>query len=190
MSWRVERAGPLCRWMFAVYLAAVLGAFAIPSAVENVLRLRYAAIPLAVLTLSLRRWRPLPVALGVLALAISWNVSPIAGSYLKGRGDPAAAGIWAPGDRLPGYAPVASYRVEVVDTTGHWALLLQGPVRSPAAATGRTTSRRTSCSTTNWGVVVTWLRRLRGPLRGADDGAGQSYSATARRRCCGAAIPG
>ena len=71
--------------MFVVYLVACLGSFAIPSAVgENVLRLRYAAIPIAVLTLSLRRWRPLPVALGVLALAITWNVTPISSSTCTG----------------------------------------------------------------------------------------------------------
>ena len=65
--------------MYVVYLVACLGSFAIPSAVgENVLRIRYAAIPIAVLTLSLRRWRPLPVALGVLALAVTWNVTPLA----------------------------------------------------------------------------------------------------------------
>ncbi len=137
MSWRVERAGPLW-WMFAVYLAAVLGAFAIPSAVgENVLRLRYAAIPLAVLTLSLRRWRPLPVALGVLALAISWNVSPIAGSYLKSRGDPAAGrAYWAPAIGFLRTHLSPSYRVEVVDTTGHWAAVYLAEAQIPLARGG------------------------------------------------------
>ena len=137
MSWRVERARPLW-WMFVVYLAAVLGAFAIPSAVgENVLRLRYAAIPLAVLTLSLRRWRPLPVALGVLALAVSWNVSPIAGSYLKGRSDPATArAYWAPAISFLRAHLSPSYRVEVVDTTGHWAAVYLAEAQIPLARGG------------------------------------------------------
>ena len=84
--------------MFVVYLVAVLAAFAIPSAVgENVLRIRYAAIPLAVLTLSLRRWRPLPVALGVLALAVTWNLTPPLFELPPRRSDPAAhRAYWTP----------------------------------------------------------------------------------------------
>jgi hypothetical protein len=137
MAWRVERARPL-RWMFVVYLAACLGAFVIPSAVgENVARLRYAAIPLAVLTLSLRRWRPLPVALGVLALAVSWNVSPIAGSFLKGRGDPASTrAYWAPAIHFLRAHLSPSYRVEVVDTTGHWAAAYLAEAEIPLARGG------------------------------------------------------
>ena len=137
MAWRVERARPL-RWMFVVYLAACLCAFAIPSAVgENVARLRYAAIPLAVLTLSLRRWRPLPVALGVLALAIAWNLSPIAGSFLKGRGDPASTRVyWAPAIGFLHAHLSPSYRVEVVDTTGHWAAVYLAEAEIPLARGG------------------------------------------------------
>jgi hypothetical protein len=137
MAWRVERAG-LLRWMFVVYLAACLGAFVIPSAVgENVLRLRYAAIPLAVLTLSLRRWRPLPVTLGVLALAVAWNVTPIAFSFAKGQGDPASTHTyWAPAIRyLQGHLS-PSYRVEVVDTTGHWGAAYLAEAQIPIARGG------------------------------------------------------
>jgi hypothetical protein len=137
LAWRVERARPL-RWMFVVYLAACLGAFVVPSAVgENVARLRYAAIPLAVLTLSLRRWRPLPVALGVLALAASWNVSPIAGSFLKGQGDPTAKrAYWAPAIAFLHRHLTPSYRVEVVDTTGHWAAVYFAEAHIPLARGG------------------------------------------------------
>jgi hypothetical protein len=137
MAWRVERAGPLY-WMFVVYLVACLGAFVIPSAVgENVARLRYAAIPLAVLTLSLRRWRPLPVALGVFALAVSWNVSPIAGSFLKGRGDPASTrAYWAPAIGFLRTNLSPSYRAEVVDTTGHWAAVYLAEASIPIARGG------------------------------------------------------
>jgi hypothetical protein len=137
LAWRVERARPL-RWMFVVYLAACLGAFLIPSAIgENVARLRYAAIPLAVLTLSLRRWRPLPVALGALALAVSWNVTPIAGSFVKGRGDPASTrAYWAPAIGFLRAHLSPSYRVEVVDTTGHWAAAYLAEARIPLARGG------------------------------------------------------
>jgi hypothetical protein len=137
MAWRVERAGPL-RWMFVVYLVACVGAFVIPSAVgENVARLRYAAIPVAVLLLSLRRWRPLPVALGVFALAVSWNLSPIAGSFLKGRGDPASTrSYWAPAIGFLHTHLTPSYRVEVVDTTGHWAAVYLAEAQIPLARGG------------------------------------------------------
>jgi hypothetical protein len=137
MAWGVERARPL-RWMFVVYLAACLAAFLIPSAIgENVARLRYAAIPLAVLTLSLRRWRPLPVALVVFALAVSWNVSPIAGSFVKGRGDPASKrAYWKPAISFLRAHLSPSYRVEVVDTTGHWAAAYLAEAQIPLARGG------------------------------------------------------
>ena len=50
---------------------------------ENIARLRYAAIPVAVLVLSLRDWRPRVPALVVFGLAISWNVTPLAASYVR-----------------------------------------------------------------------------------------------------------
>ncbi|MFL5921968.1 MAG: hypothetical protein ACJ75Q_06910 [Gaiellaceae bacterium] len=136
-AWRVERAGPLLG-MFVVYLIACLGAFAIPSAVgENVARLRYAAIPLAVLTLSLRRWRPLPVTLTVLALAVAWNLSPVAFSFAKGRGDPASArAYWAPAITFLRAHLTPSYRAEVVDTTGHWAAVYLAEAQIPIARGG------------------------------------------------------
>jgi hypothetical protein len=137
LSWRVEKAGPLW-WMYVVYLFAVLAAFAIPSAVgENVLRIRYAAIPLAVLTLSLRRWRPLPVALGVLALAVTWNVTPVLFGYLHARSDPAThRAYWTPAiGFLRGHLS-PSYRVEVVDTTGHWAAAYLAEAHIPIARGG------------------------------------------------------
>jgi MFS family permease len=137
MAWDVERTGPL-RSMFVVYLVACLAAFAIPSAVgENVARLRYAAIPLAVLTLSLRRWRPLPVTLAVLGLAVSWNISPVLADYLHGRSDPASTRTyWAPAIRYLRGHLTPSYRVEIVDTTGHWGVAYLAEEHIPLARGG------------------------------------------------------
>ena len=137
VTWRVERARSL-RWVFVVYLGACLAAYLIPSALgENVARLRYAAVPLAVLALSLRRWRPLPVCLGVLVLAASWNVSPIAGQYFKGRSDPATkAAYWAPAISFLRAHLAAEYRVEAVDTTGHWAAVYLAEAQIPLARGG------------------------------------------------------
>ena len=57
-AWRAEGARTL-RWIFPVYGVACLTFFFVSSGVgENVARLRYAAIPVSVLVLSLRNWRP------------------------------------------------------------------------------------------------------------------------------------
>ena len=120
-TWRVKKARVL-RFVFLVYLVAVVAAYIVPSQLgENVARLRYAALPLIVLVFSLRNWRPLPVGAAILALAVTWNVSPLIASYLHGQADVTArASTWP--------APIAflrahldpGYRVEAVDTAGHW----------------------------------------------------------------------
>ena len=81
LTWRVERARVL-RFVFAVYLLAIVDArIIVPSAIgENIARLRYAAIPLVVLVFSLRRWRPRALGVAIVALAVAWNVSPLAWS--------------------------------------------------------------------------------------------------------------
>jgi hypothetical protein len=137
VTWRVERARSL-RWVFVVYLVACIAAYLIPSALgENVARLRYAAVPVAVLALSLRRWRPLPVCLGVFLLAASWNVSPIAGQYFKGRSDPATrAAYWSPAITFLRAHLTPAYRVEAVDTTGHWAAVYLAEAEIPLARGG------------------------------------------------------
>ena len=137
LTWRVERARTL-RWTFVVYLIACVVVYLIPSPIgENVARLRYAAIPLTVLALSLRRWRPLPVCLVALGLAVSWNVSPIAGSIVKGSGDPAASrSYWTPAIQYLRSHLTPSYRVEAVDTTGHWAAVYLAEAGIPLARGG------------------------------------------------------
>ena len=118
MTWRVDR---VLRFVFAAYLTALVTVFIVPSAVgENIARLRYAAIPLAVLVLSLRRWRPLPVGVIVLALAFSWNLTPLAWSYVHGRGDATAnAAAWRGAIHYLRANLQTSYRVEAVDTSTH-----------------------------------------------------------------------
>ena len=69
LTWNVE-ASRVLRWVFVVYLVGSVGIFAIPSAVgENVARLRFVSLPVAVLAISLRRWRPLPLVLPALYIA-------------------------------------------------------------------------------------------------------------------------
>jgi hypothetical protein len=123
-TWRVERARTL-RYIFPVYGVACLTFFFISSGVgENIARLRYAAIPVTVLVLSLRDWRPRVPTLIVLGLAISWNVTPLATSYVRAAEDPAAhAAYWQPAIGYLRTHLTPSYRVEAVDTAGHWAAL-------------------------------------------------------------------
>jgi hypothetical protein len=121
LTWGVDGGGVL-RSFFLVYFVGCVGVFAIPSAVgENVARLRFLALPVMVLALSLRRWRPLPIALPILVLALSWNVTPLAFSFVKSQDDPAAArSYWEPAIRYLHSHLNLSYRVEAVDTAGHW----------------------------------------------------------------------
>jgi hypothetical protein len=119
---REERARQLL-WIFIVYLAACLAAFAIPSEVGgNIERLRYAALPIALLVASLRGWRPLRFVLPAVVLAVSWNLTPLAFNFAQAASDPAAAQTyWGPAiGYLKGHL-TPSYRVEAVDTAGHWA---------------------------------------------------------------------
>jgi hypothetical protein len=120
-TWRLESARVL-RYVFIAYAVAVVGTWLIPSGLgENIARLRYLALPLALLVLSLRRWRPLPLALGVLTLALAWNITPLASGWARGEADATShAAVWR--------APIAylrahlrpGYRVEAVDTADHW----------------------------------------------------------------------
>ena len=121
LTWRVERARIL-RSFFGVYAVACLGAYAVPSALgENVARLRFAALPLAVLTLSLRRWRPLPYAFVAFGLALSWNATPLAYSFVRTASDPSEnPAFWRPAIRFLHRDLTPAYRVEAVDTAGHW----------------------------------------------------------------------
>jgi hypothetical protein len=61
------------------------------------------------------------VAVPVLALACSWNVTPLIASYAKARADPSAsARDWQPAVAFLRGHLGPSYRVEAVDTAGHW----------------------------------------------------------------------
>lgn len=122
VTWRVERAR-LLRVLFVVYLAACAIAFAVPSSLgENVSRLRFAAIPLVVLALSLRDWRPRPLAVAALMLVVAWNAAPLARSFARGTADPtSAAEYWQPAIEYLRAHLTPAHRVEVVDTAGHWA---------------------------------------------------------------------
>ena len=134
LTWNVERARSL-RLLFVVYGAACIATYLVPTAIgENIARLRYLAIPIAVLVLSLRSWRPRAVAVLVLGLAISWNVSPLAANFAQATTDPAASPqYWTPAVAYLHKHLTPSYRVEAVDTTGHWPALYLARAGIPLA---------------------------------------------------------
>lgn len=119
--WRVENARVL-QFVFAAYTVAVVAVYLVPSGLgENIARFRYIAVPLALLVVALRRWRPLPVVIGLVVLALAWNASPLAAGLVQNESDVTArASVWQ--------GPLAylhthlrpGYRVEAVDTTEHW----------------------------------------------------------------------
>jgi hypothetical protein len=117
----VAAAKPL-RGLFWIYLVAVLVVYVVPSSVgSNVERIRYLALPLALIAVALRRWRPLWLVVPVIVLAAVWNVTPIVVSFARANTDPEASlAYWQPGiDYLHAHLS-PSYRVEAVDTAEHW----------------------------------------------------------------------
>jgi hypothetical protein len=132
-TWRVERARPLLCF-FVVYLVACIVAFVVPSQVgENIERVRYAALPIAVLALTLRAWRPLWLALPALVLAASWNVTPLAANFAHADDPAASPAYWQPAITYLHAHLGSSYRVEAVDTAGHWAAVYLPEARIPLA---------------------------------------------------------
>src|SRR5207253_1801225 len=122
LTWRIDNARVL-RFFFAAYLGALVTLYFVPSAIgENVARLRYAAVPLIVLVFSLRQWRPRFLGVTIIALAIAWNVSPLAYSLVRNGSDVTAnQQTWAGAiDYLRRHLG-PDYRVEAVATPTHSA---------------------------------------------------------------------
>jgi hypothetical protein len=105
--------------VFVVWLVLVVVSFAFPSQLgENAARLRFMALPLALLVL---RGRPLRLALPLAVLAAAYNVSPLVWSFQKGsdeRGERAA--YWAPAIAYLRAHNTPDFRVNALDTVGHW----------------------------------------------------------------------
>ena len=121
LTWRSERARGI-RYLFPAYAAACIAAYVVPSALgENIDRLRYLAVPLALLVLALRNWRPHAVSVVALVLAALWNVTPLVTGFALAQSDPAArVSYWAPAIRYLKAHLSPDYRVEAVDTADHW----------------------------------------------------------------------
>jgi hypothetical protein len=122
LAWKVPDARPL-RCGALLNAGACTVAFAVSSNVgEGITRLRFVALPVVLLALALKQWRPLPVAIVAVVLAAYWNVAPLVTSFAIGVADPSAqAAYWRPAVRFLQIHMAPAYRVEVVDTEHHWA---------------------------------------------------------------------
>jgi hypothetical protein len=134
LTWRLESARVL-RFFFAVYFAALVTAFLVPSEIgENIARLRFAAIPIVVLVFSLRRWQPRMLAAVCLALVVSWNLSPLAWSIARASTDATVhREAWASAIAFLRANLSPSYRVEAVDTATHSAAVYLADAGIPLA---------------------------------------------------------
>jgi hypothetical protein len=117
----VVAAKPL-RGLFWIYLLALLVVYVVPTSIgSNIERIRYLALPLALLAVALRHWRPLWLVVPVVVLAAVWNVTPIESSFARASNDPEASRTyWQPAIRYLRTHLSPSWRVEVVDTAEHW----------------------------------------------------------------------
>ena len=124
LAWRPERARGL-RGVLVVYLFAVIAVYSIPTGLgHDITRLRQLALPVALLVVALRRWRPLPLALAAVLLAGAWNIIPLAGGWAQAAADRSSRpAVWtAPVEYLNSHLRTG-YRVEAVDTSQHWPSL-------------------------------------------------------------------
>jgi hypothetical protein len=117
----VATARPL-RGLFWIYLLVLLAAYVVPSSIgSNIERIRYLALPLALIAVALRHWRPLWLVVPAVVLAAVWNTTPIALSFVRTNDHAeASASYWQPAITFLHAHLSASWRVEVVDTVEHW----------------------------------------------------------------------
>jgi hypothetical protein len=107
------------RGVFVAWLALILVSFAFPSILgENAARLRFMALPLALLVL---RGRPAWLAVPLAAVAAAYNLSPLYWSFRKGLDERAeSASYWAPAISFLRSHADPNFRVNALDTVGHW----------------------------------------------------------------------
>jgi hypothetical protein len=105
--------------VFVAWLGLLALSFAFPSQLgENAARLRFMALPLALLVL---RDRPLRLVVPLAAIAAVYNLSPLYWSFQKGLDERAEhAEYWQPAVDWLKTHNSRDYRVHALDTVGHW----------------------------------------------------------------------
>jgi hypothetical protein len=121
LTWRVEGTRML-RWPFVLYGLASIVVFFVPTELGgSIARIRLAAVPIGILIVAHRKWRPLPVCVLAMGLAVWWNVGALTSAYAGAATDPGSkASFWQPAITYLQSHLTPDYRVEVVDTVGHW----------------------------------------------------------------------
>ena len=114
-----SRAGGNCAASSPRTSRSSLLAFAFQSQLgENAARLRFMAIPLALLAV---RYRPLWVAVPLVGLCIAYNLTPLTWSYSKAMDERADhRAYWAPALAFLRAHRDPNFRVNALDTVGHW----------------------------------------------------------------------
>ena len=119
---RAPRARVLAAF-FLLWGSACVVAFVVPSPFgDNLTRLRAVVFPLVLLTVLLARFRPRPLAVAALALALVYNLGPDVSVLPKRVEDArtAQAAFWEPALAFLRERSRPGDRVEVVPTFGHW----------------------------------------------------------------------
>lgn len=115
--------GRLLAALFALWGLASLASFAVASPFgDNVARLRHYVLPLVLLAAILARFRPRPLAVAALAVALLYNLGPDVSALPKRAGDAAVAepAYWAPALTFLDGRLGPDHRVAVVPMFGHW----------------------------------------------------------------------
>jgi hypothetical protein len=112
-------SGRPIRGVFVAWLVLLLVSFVLPSQLgENAARLRFMALPLALLVL---RGRPMWVAVPLAVVAGVYNASPLIWSFRVGHDERAEqASYWAPAIAYLRAHTTPDFRVNALDTVGHW----------------------------------------------------------------------
>jgi hypothetical protein len=130
----VARARPLL-WFFVLYGGVCLLSYAVPTELgSNVTRVRFAALPCALLVVALRRWRPFAISVVTVCLALAWNSSPFLRQAFTSADSPDAnATYWQPAVEYLRAHISRGYRVEAVDTAMHTPALYLASAGFPLA---------------------------------------------------------
>jgi hypothetical protein len=122
LALRAERARVLAAFFALVGLANMVAFFVATPFGDNLTRVRGVIFPLVLLTALLARFRPRPLAVAALGLALFLNVAPDLLALPKRSADAPTAreAFWRPALDFAAARSGPNYRVEVVPTLGHW----------------------------------------------------------------------
>jgi hypothetical protein len=109
-------------WVFVLWASACLVAYAVRSPIgDNLVRLRYLALPLALIAARRVAYRPRILAsLAVVSSGLLVVVPDAATLVVKHDATESHAAFWSPAVRFLHGHPRAGFRVEVVQTAGRW----------------------------------------------------------------------